>query len=74
MVLTLDTFNVKLLDLIDFIGWNIIGYTTSRCKDIHIETSKFVNIERMKLYLVVFDFHHNKWGIFNLFFIAMVFF
>ena len=45
MVLTLDTFNLKLLDLIDFIGWNITGSTTSRCKDIHIETSEFVNIE-----------------------------
>ena len=28
----------------------------------------------MRLYSVVFDFYHNKWVIFNLFLIAMVFF
>ena len=82
MVLTFDTFKLELFDLIDFIGWNIKGYTTSGCKDIGIESSEFVTIElnsflvlgfiqcylqRMRLYSVVFDFYHNKWVIFNLF-------
>ena len=89
MVLTFDTFKLKLFDLIDFIGWNIKGYTTSGCKDKGIETSEFVTIElnsklvccfiqcylrRMRLYSVVFDFYHNKREIFNLFLIPMVFF
>ena len=89
MVLTFDTFKLKLFDLIDFIGWNIKGYTTSGCKDKGIETSEFVTIElnsklvccfiqcylrRMRLYSVVFDFDHNKREIFNLFLIPMVFF
>ena len=84
MVLTFDTFKLKLLDLLDFIGWNIKGYTTSGCKD----TSEYVTIElksflvwcfnqwylqRMRLYSVVW-FFHNKWVILNLFLIAMVFF
>ena len=42
MVLTFDTFKLKLFDLID---WNINGFTTSGCKDIGIETSEFVTIE-----------------------------
>ena len=29
-------FKLKLYDLIDFIGWNIKGYTTSGCKDLGI--------------------------------------
>ena len=40
MVLTFDTFKLKLFDLIDFIGWNIKGYTTSGCKDKDIKTSE----------------------------------
>ena len=31
-------------------------------------------LHRMRLYLVVFDFQHNKWVIFNLFLIAIVVF
>ena len=33
MVLTFNTFKLKLFDLKDFKGWNIKGYTTSGCKD-----------------------------------------
>ena len=87
MVLYFDIFKLKLFHFIDFMGWNIKGYTTSGCKDIDIETSEFVRIDLnsflvccfiqcyfqgMKLYSV--DFYHNKWVIFNLFLIAMVFF
>ena len=35
-VLTFDTFKLKLFDLVDFIDWNIKGFTTSGCKDIGI--------------------------------------
>ena len=36
MLLTFDTFKLKLFDLIYIIGWNIKGYTTSGSKDIGI--------------------------------------
>ena len=36
MVLTFDTFKLKLFHLIDFIVWNIKGFTTSGSKDIGI--------------------------------------
>ena len=45
MVLTFDTFKLKLFDLMDLIGWNIKGYMTSGCNDIGIETREFVTIE-----------------------------
>ena len=34
MVITFDTFKLKLFDLIDFIGLTIKGFDTSGCKDI----------------------------------------
>ena len=36
MILTFNTFKLKLFDLKDFIGWNIKGFTTSGCKDLGI--------------------------------------
>ena len=50
MVLTFDTFKLKLFDLTD---WHINGFTTSGCKDIGIETSEFVTIE-LKSFLLCF--------------------
>ena len=81
MILTFNTFKLKLFDLIDFTGWNIKCYTTSDCKDIGIET--FVTIELNSFWSVFYTLYNaifKGWDfiqlslIFNLFLIAMVFF
>ena len=86
MVFTFNTFKLKLYDLTDikYLRLYYVGLQRYR----HFEASEFVTIElesflvccyvrcylqKMRLYSVVFDFYHNKLGIFNSFLIAMVF-
>ena len=79
MVFTFNTFKLKLYDLTDIKYLRLYDVGLQRYR--HFEASEFVKIElesflvccyvrcylqKMRLYSVVFDFYHNKLGIFNL--------